>query len=61
MSTSIITSSAPSTTPSGVRVQSADVIVVGAGPAGSSTAAYLAMAGLDVLLLEKATLSLIHI
>ena len=55
MSTSIITSSAPSTTPSGVRVQSADVIVVGAGPAGSSTAAYLAMAGLDVLLLEKAT------
>jgi geranylgeranyl reductase family protein len=38
-----------------VRVQSADVIVVGAGPAGSSTAAYLAMAGLDVLLLEKAT------
>jgi len=55
LSTSIITSSAPSTTPSGVRVQSADVIVVGAGPAGSSTAAYLAMAGLDVLLLEKAT------
>ena len=55
MSTSIITSSAPLTTPSGVRVQSADVIVVGAGPAGSSTAAYLAMAGLDVLLLEKAT------
>ena len=54
MSTSIITSSAPLTTPSGVRVQSADVIVVGAGPAGSSTAAYLAMAGLDVLLLEKA-------
>ena len=34
---------------------SADVIVVGAGPAGSSTAAYLAMAGLDVLLLEKTT------
>ena len=31
----------------------ADVIVVGAGPAGSATAAYLAMAGLDVLLLEK--------
>src|SRR5665811_1927322 len=49
------TSSAPSTTSSGERVQSADVIVVGAGPAGSSTAAYLAMAGLDVLLLEKAT------
>ena len=33
--------------------ESADVIVVGAGPAGSATAAYLAMAGLDVLLLEK--------
>jgi geranylgeranyl reductase family protein len=36
------------------RVQSADVIIVGAGPSGSATAAYLAMAGLDVLLLEKA-------
>ncbi|POM25526.1 putative oxidoreductase [Actinomadura rubteroloni] len=33
----------------------ADVIVVGAGPAGSSTAYWLAQAGLDVLLLEKAT------
>ncbi|WP_100836736.1 geranylgeranyl reductase family protein [Kitasatospora fiedleri] len=31
----------------------ADVIVVGAGPAGSSTAYWLAQAGLDVLLLEK--------
>ncbi|MEU7002799.1 geranylgeranyl reductase family protein [Nonomuraea sp. NPDC046570] len=31
----------------------ADVIVVGAGPAGSATAFYLARAGLDVLLLEK--------
>jgi geranylgeranyl reductase family protein len=31
----------------------ADVIVVGAGPAGSTTACYLAQAGLDVLLLEK--------
>ena len=31
----------------------ADVIVVGAGPAGSSTAYHLACAGLDVLLLEK--------
>jgi geranylgeranyl reductase family protein len=29
------------------------VIVVGAGPAGSTTAYYLAQAGLDVLLLEK--------
>src|SRR3954447_10771993 len=34
-------------------VESADVIVVGAGPGGSATAAYLAMTGLDVLLLEK--------
>ena len=32
---------------------SADVIVVGAGPDGSATAAYLADHGLDVLLLEK--------
>ena len=31
----------------------ADVIVVGAGPAGSATAYHLAQAGLDVLLLEK--------
>ena len=33
----------------------ADVIVVGAGPAGASTAYHLANAGLDVLLLEKAS------
>jgi menaquinone-9 beta-reductase len=33
----------------------ADAIVVGAGPAGSSAAYWLATAGLDVLLLEKAT------
>jgi flavin-dependent dehydrogenase len=31
----------------------ADVIVVGAGPSGSTTAFYLAQSGLDVLLLEK--------
>ncbi|MDP9399160.1 MAG: geranylgeranyl reductase family protein [Actinomycetota bacterium] len=31
----------------------ADVVVVGAGPAGSATAYHLAQAGLDVLLLEK--------
>ncbi len=33
--------------------RSADVIVVGAGPAGSATAYHLAKSGLDVLLLEK--------
>src|SRR4051812_15451977 len=33
----------------------ADVIVVGAGPAGSSAAYWLATAGLDVLVLEKTT------
>jgi len=44
---------ASSATPSGHGVETADVIVVGAGPGGSATAAYLAMAGLDVLLLEK--------
>ncbi|MEU9834260.1 geranylgeranyl reductase family protein [Streptosporangium sp. NPDC048047] len=33
----------------------ADVIVVGAGPAGSTTAFHLARAGLEVLLLEKTT------
>jgi menaquinone-9 beta-reductase len=32
----------------------ADVIVVGAGPAGAATAYHLAQAGVDVLLLEKA-------
>ena len=30
-----------------------DVIVVGAGPAGAIAAAYLAKAGIDVLLLDK--------
>lgn len=33
----------------------ADVVVVGAGPAGSATAFWAASAGLDVLLLDKAT------
>jgi 2-polyprenyl-6-methoxyphenol hydroxylase-like FAD-dependent oxidoreductase len=31
----------------------ADVIVVGAGPSGATTAFYLAQSGLDVLVLEK--------
>ncbi len=33
--------------------ETADVLVVGAGPAGSAVAYYLATAGLDVLMLEK--------
>jgi geranylgeranyl reductase family protein len=37
------------------QVETAQVIVVGAGPGGSSTAAYLAAHGLDVVLLEKAS------
>jgi menaquinone-9 beta-reductase len=41
------------TAPPRPPADSADVIVVGAGPAGSSTAFHLAQAGLDVLLLEK--------
>ncbi len=42
------------TTPEDERYD-ADVVVVGAGPAGSSAAYWLATAGLDVLLLEKTT------
>ncbi|GLW98398.1 geranylgeranyl reductase family protein [Microtetraspora sp. NBRC 16547] len=40
-------------TPAFESGRDADVIVVGAGPAGSTTAFYLAQAGLTVLLLEK--------
>ena len=37
------------------QADDADVIVVGAGPSGSTTAYYLAQTGLDVLMLEKST------
>ena len=36
-----------------MAVTERDVIIVGAGPAGSICASYLAKAGVDVLLLEK--------
>jgi geranylgeranyl reductase family protein len=48
-----VTQQAPPALSQETAGQTADVIVVGAGPAGSSTAFYLAAAGLDVLLLEK--------
>jgi menaquinone-9 beta-reductase len=41
--------------PAAARAGEADVIVVGAGPSGATTAYYLAQSGLDVLVLEKAT------
>ncbi|GLY79911.1 drug:proton antiporter [Actinoallomurus iriomotensis] len=43
----------PAAIPQDTSATEADVIVVGAGPAGSATAYHLAQAGLDVLLLEK--------
>lgn len=39
---------------SGTQALDADVIVVGAGPAGSATAFFLASQGVDVLLLDRA-------
>jgi len=35
-------------------LESADVVVIGAGPAGSAAAAHLRAAGLDVIVLERA-------
>ena len=48
-----VASAAPSVPDAADRV--ADVLVVGAGPAGSAAAYWLASAGLDVAVLEKAT------
>jgi menaquinone-9 beta-reductase len=48
-----VTEHAPPT-PKQPPADEADVIVVGAGPSGATTAFYLAQSGLDVLLLEKA-------
>jgi menaquinone-9 beta-reductase len=48
-----VTQPSPPALPPDTVSQTADVIVVGAGPAGSSTAFCLAQAGLDVLVLEK--------
>ena len=46
-------SAGPDDAPRRPPADEADVIVVGAGPAGATTAFYLAQSGLDVLLLEK--------
>ena len=43
----------PQATPADERRYDADVIVVGAGPSGSSAAYWLATAGLDVIMVEK--------
>ena len=48
-----VASSVTPTTDAPTTADSSDVIVVGAGPAGSAVAYYLATAGLDVLVLEK--------
>jgi geranylgeranyl reductase family protein len=53
--TSLVTPAPAGATDSDEQGRDADVIVVGAGPSGSSAAYWLATAGLDVLLLEKTT------
>ncbi|GAA2422077.1 geranylgeranyl reductase family protein [Streptomyces macrosporus] len=50
---SVVAESSSKPSAKAVSEHSADVIVVGAGPAGSTTAYHLARSGLDVLLLEK--------
>ncbi|GLU49225.1 geranylgeranyl reductase family protein [Nocardiopsis ansamitocini] len=47
------TAPTPSSAVNGPPANEADVIIVGAGPAGCTAAYYLAQAGVDVLLLEK--------
>ncbi len=53
MASSTITAARPQASSVDEAKYDADAIVVGAGPAGSSAAYWLASAGLDVLLLEK--------
>lgn len=49
----MIVAQPPLPAPRPARVEEADVVVVGAGPAGATVAYHLAQAGVDVALLEK--------